>query len=847
MAGARWKKVGLVMSFATMISEEAAATHTEVVIDDIENSDELIAPVNRAIQDGKGQQEFGEHLKARIADHDRDIERMCNFHYQGFVDSVGELLHVRAHAKKLKDGVLQTNQSLQKSGNPVIEKAEELHTTRTTLRNITATVDHLQTCLPVLEMYCKLNDQIESKRYYPALKTLEQLEHTYLPRVRRYRFCERMADNIPMIRQNIKEASMSDLKDFLESIRKHSDWIGEEAMKQVQKRSALETSAFSRARHRTVKAESPLTEADKDSVGDFMFEEEEVVLQDLKARAEFAKYAARPRRLASRRITFDFEVSPQDKVDFSPVYRCLHIYSVLGEREVFESYYRKQRTKQSKLAIQPQGNTYDSLDHYKKYFHQILGFFVLEDHVLSTTEGLVTREYLDDLWNTALSKIGSTLRNNSAICTDATLLLHIKNLVVLFVQTVNSYGFNTTTLTEFLLDLKDQYNEILMKKWVQVFRDIFDEDNYTAMAVNSEAEYLDLIRSFPFRDEKIDKAPYPRRLPFSEFVPKVYRQIKEFIYACHKFSQDLHLTQTERDDMIRKSTNVLLTRTLSGCLNALIRKRCLGLTELVQVTVNTIHLENACKYLEDFISNITGTTGDNIHAAGLQSTNIFRDARSEAELEIYRRLNEKVDEFLELATYDWSLDESAGRASGYIIDIIRFLEGSFKAFNHLPRSDTSCILDFVGKVAQTACMSTCKHLASSLMYFLLDSNTRFVSMGAIQQFSLDVIQCEQFANSEPVPGFRDGALQMVFLELRQLLDLFMAWDWSSYFADYGQSTGKYYRVNAQTAINVLEKMRDTDKKKNLFTTFKKNERDRKKLMDTVLKQLKALAPSINNK
>ena len=63
----------------------------------------------------------------------------------------------------------------------------------------------------------------------------------------------------------------------------------------------------------------------------------------------------------------------------------------------------------------------------------------------------------------------------------------------------------------------------------------------------------------------------------------------------------------------------------------------------------------------------------------------------------------------------------------------------------------------------------------------------------------------EFANSEPVPGFRDGALQMVFLELRQLLDLFMAWDWSSYFADYGQSNGKYCRVNAQTAINILEK------------------------------------------
>lgn len=42
-----------------------------------------------------------------------------------------------------------------------------------------------------------------------------------------------MVDNIPKLREEIKEVSMSDLKDFLESIRKHSDKIGETAMKQV--------------------------------------------------------------------------------------------------------------------------------------------------------------------------------------------------------------------------------------------------------------------------------------------------------------------------------------------------------------------------------------------------------------------------------------------------------------------------------------------------------------------------------------------------------------------------------------------------------------------------------------
>ena len=59
--------------------------------------------------------------------------------------------------------------------------------------------------------------------------------------------------------------------------------------------------------------------------------------------------------------------------------------------------------------------------------------------------------------------------------------------------------------------------------------------------------------------------------------------------------------------------------------------------------------------------------------------------------------------------------------------------------------------------------------------------------------------------SEPVPGFNDGTLQLAFLELRQLLDLVIAWDWSTYLADFGQPSSKYLRVNPSSAINLLEK------------------------------------------
>ncbi len=41
--------------------------------------------------------------------------------------------------------------------------------------------------------------------------------------------------------------------------------------------------------------------------------------------------------------------------------------------------------------------------------------------------------------------------------------------------------------------------------------------------------------------------------------------------------------QAEIDETVRKSTNILLTRTLSGCLSTLIRRDNLSLLQLIQV------------------------------------------------------------------------------------------------------------------------------------------------------------------------------------------------------------------------------------------------------------------------
>ncbi|XP_035259622.1 exocyst complex component 6 isoform X4 [Anguilla anguilla] len=783
------------------------------VFAELESVDLPLGTTLRSVYDDQpnAHKRFMEKLDARIRNHDREIEKMCNFHHQGFVDAITELLKVRADAKKLMGQVSDTNRRLQDAGKEVTAQTEEVIRCRVQQRNMATTVEKLQLCIPVLEMYSKLKEQLDSKRYYAALKTMEQLENTYIPRVSQYRFCQIMAETLPKLREEIKEISMSDLKDFLESIRKHSDKIGETAMKQAQQHRTFNSAVQKQASAGYAKP-----------------------VYTLNGRAPATHNGLSPGEGADEEDDADEEVlTAQDLVDFSPVYRCLHIYTVLGDRETFENYYRKQRKKQARLVLQPQSNMHETVEGYRKYFNQIVGFFVVEDHILHATQGLVTRAFTDELWNMALSKIIAVLRTHSSYCNDPDLVLELKNLIVIFADTLQGYGFPVNRLFDLLFEIRDQYNETLLKKWALVFREIFEQDNYSPIPVENEEEYKSVISRFPFHDAEIEKQQFPKKLPMSQSVPQIYIQVKEFIYASLKFSESLHRSSTEIDDMLRKSTNLLLTRTLSGCLQNLIKKPHIGLTELVQIIINTTHLEQACKYLEDFITNITNVSPETIHTTRLYGLSTFKDARHAAEGEIYTKLNQKIDEFIQLADYEWSMSESDGRASGYLMDLINFLRSTFQVFTHLP-----------GKVAQTACMSACKHLSTSLMQMLLDSELKQISMGAIQQFNLDVIQCELFASSEPVPGFQGDTLQLAFIDLRQLLDLFMVWDWSTYLADYGQPTSKYLRVNPSTALALLEKvyrgMKDTSKKNNIFSQFRKNDRDKQKLIETVVKQLRSL-------
>lgn len=71
---------------------------------------------------------------------------------------------------------------------------------------------------------------------------------------------------------------------------------------------------------------------------------------------------------------------------------------------------------------------YDVVKYSLFLFHTLslsmsCSFFVVEDHILHTTQGLVNRAYVEELWELALSKTIAALRTHS-VCLHTTHSTH---------------------------------------------------------------------------------------------------------------------------------------------------------------------------------------------------------------------------------------------------------------------------------------------------------------------------------------------------------------------------------------------------------------------------------------
>ena len=85
----------------------------------------------------------------------------------------------------------------------------------------------------------------------------------------------------------------------------------------------------------------------------------------------------------------------QFKLDFKPLYQCLHIYDELGQRTEFRTNYAEDRRAQAKLTLSSITSSFNlkdrNTDNFESLLQEVVGFFIIEHLILYSTTNFRTQ------------------------------------------------------------------------------------------------------------------------------------------------------------------------------------------------------------------------------------------------------------------------------------------------------------------------------------------------------------------------------------------------------------------------------------------------------------------------
>lgn len=124
------------------------------------------------------------------------------------------------------------------------------------------------------------------------------------------------------------------------------------------------------------------------------------------------------------------------RIDFTPLYLAIHIYETLDASEELRKSFRDDRRAQAHLIISSTATSPFSLDSICNLMESIVGFFIIESHVIHTTKSFRDETDVDTLWDEVCEKVMSIISDGVGDCEDLDLFLNVKTRLLNFSQTL---------------------------------------------------------------------------------------------------------------------------------------------------------------------------------------------------------------------------------------------------------------------------------------------------------------------------------------------------------------------------------------------------------------------------
>jgi hypothetical protein len=290
-------------------------------------------------------------LSQYAEERETDIERIGLTRHEEFLTSITQLQEVREGTAALTTEILALNQSIQASTEKLAAQKGALVDRKAVRQNIAEASEALKESLKILHAVNQAHELIRKKKYYGALKALDDLQNEHLiPTIQnKYATQHKLADiiqkSIPSSQKAISEAVMTDLNTWLYRIRETSQFLGEVAFYHTEMR---------RTRQKERTEGNPYLQNFKlNSAIELVFDESE---------------------------EFDALDNDELQVDFTPLFECMHIHEALGQSDKFRSDYAATRRQQKELLLPSSVNLIDedSDSSLSSLLEGIAGFAIIE-------------------------------------------------------------------------------------------------------------------------------------------------------------------------------------------------------------------------------------------------------------------------------------------------------------------------------------------------------------------------------------------------------------------------------------------------------------------------------------
>ncbi|KAK4060228.1 uncharacterized protein Triagg1_10853 [Trichoderma aggressivum f. europaeum] len=700
-------------------------------------------------------------------DREADIERIGLTKHEEFLDSVHRLQEVREGTVTLTTEILKLNQSIQASTEKLADQKGALVNTKAVRQNIADAADALRESLTVLHAVNHSHELVRRKKYYSALKSLEDLQNEHLVPIlqNRYATQHRLADaiqkSLPASRRAISEAVMSDLNTWLFRIRETSQFLGEVAFYHTEMRR-------NRQRARI---------------------ENEKFLENFKLNSSIEL-------ISDENEEFDVLDNEELQVDFTPLFEALHIHDALGHSDRFRSEYASTRRQQKDLLVPTsidllaeEGSSLSSL------LEGIAGFAIIEKATMQRVPYLRSVVDVEELWD-SMCTAAITLTTKSLTNIDnAEVLLKIKSVIALFIQTMEGWGYSVSTLDNFLLQLFDKYAQLLKRRFSEDFQEIVSTDDYMPMAINSLSDYEKVINVSWFTpDRPTEELTFPCVLPFSQMYPLCCIDIRNFLNQFYFFLDDHFQHSDIIDETLRKSLDELLSEKVCKSLVERLSSQYLG--QIVQILINLEHFEIACRELEQLLIRARSSTS----AGGplrLNATEEFRNNKKTAEKRIFELVNSKIDDLVDTAEYDWLASGVPTEPSNYMQTLTRYLSNIMN----------STLLGLPREIKELIYFDALSHAAEKILppkALPLSPEVRHINGHGVFALAQDVNYLTEFVGS-----LENGQMLRENLdELQQTVNLMQS-DNHEEFYDISIRNKKYGRVDVLNGPILLEKLLPT--------------------------------------